>query len=160
MHMGVTGHEPSSSWWEPKKLHPVASQDTRFLVSRKISRPSFLCSPYDTQCQLINEWLGVQNFNYALSYIWANDQTVQAALGVRQVYSNAFSKLLCCLIHEVDVFNYLQDNISEWVRCNESISYTYDVENGLDYQRNLSTTGLQVLIYKYLFSLILYLPMW
>ncbi|XP_023898550.1 serine carboxypeptidase-like 18 [Quercus suber] len=63
-------------------------------------------------------------FGYALSYIWANDKTVREALHIRE------------------------GTIYDWKRCNKSLSFTYDVTSVIDYHKNLSKLGLQVLIYN------------
>ncbi|GMH13585.1 hypothetical protein Nepgr_015426 [Nepenthes gracilis] len=63
------------------------------------------------------------NFNYALSYIWANDFRVQKSLHVRE------------------------GTIQEWKRCN-NLQYTYDVTSVLGYHRNLTNTDLEALIYS------------
>ncbi|WCJ18018.1 serine carboxypeptidase-like 18 [Euphorbia peplus] len=65
-----------------------------------------------------------RNFNYSLSYIWANNETVQAALNVRP------------------------GTVLNWVRCNESLSYEYDVTSVLDYHRNFTKAGLRALVYN------------
>ncbi|XP_062176465.1 serine carboxypeptidase-like 2 [Alnus glutinosa] len=65
-----------------------------------------------------------REYNYLYSYIWANDKTVQKALHIRE------------------------GSVSEWVRCNESLVYTYDVSGSLNYHRNLIKKGYQVLIYS------------
>ncbi|XP_062021824.1 serine carboxypeptidase-like 18 [Rosa rugosa] len=64
------------------------------------------------------------NFNYALSYVWANDDDVRAALNIRN------------------------GTVFDWKRCNKSLDYTYDVTSVLEYHQNLSTKGLQVLIFN------------
>ncbi|KAK2662957.1 hypothetical protein Ddye_001531 [Dipteronia dyeriana] len=67
-----------------------------------------------------------KNFDYLLSDIWANDESVQRALHVRE------------------------GTIKEWYRCNLNLSeniYTYDVSSSIDYHRNLTSTGLQILLY-------------
>ncbi|XP_065871708.1 serine carboxypeptidase-like 18 [Euphorbia lathyris] len=64
------------------------------------------------------------NFNYSLSYLWANDETVQAALNVRP------------------------GTVQDWKRCNESLDYDYDVTSVLDYHRNFTKSGLQALVYN------------
>lgn len=65
-----------------------------------------------------------REYNYLYSYIWANNKTVQKALHIRE------------------------GSINEWVRCNESLDYTYDVSSSLNYHRNLIKKGYQVLIYS------------
>uniref|UniRef100_A0A2N9ERD1 Serine carboxypeptidase-like 18 n=1 Tax=Fagus sylvatica TaxID=28930 RepID=A0A2N9ERD1_FAGSY len=66
-----------------------------------------------------------RNYNYLYSYIWANDKKVQKALHIRE------------------------GSINEWVRCNESLVYTYDVSSSLNYHRNLIKKGYEVLIYSH-----------
>lgn len=43
---------------------------------------------------------------------------------------------------------FYQGIVGNWVRCNESLQYTMDVDSVLDVHKNLSSKGLQVLIYK------------
>ncbi|KAK9287239.1 hypothetical protein L1049_015652 [Liquidambar formosana] len=63
-----------------------------------------------------------RNFNYALSYMWSNDDRVQDALHVQK------------------------GTVLDWKRCNKSLSYTKDVLSVVDVHRNLSKAGLQVLV--------------
>lgn len=63
-------------------------------------------------------------FSYALSYVWANDQNVRNALHIRE------------------------GTVQDWKRCNKSLSFKADVSSVIDYHKNLSTLGLQVLIYN------------
>ncbi|KAL4615202.1 hypothetical protein ACB092_07G106800 [Castanea dentata] len=63
-------------------------------------------------------------YNYVLSYIWANDENIQNALGIRKG-----TKL-------------------SWVRCNKTLSYTYDVVSTIEYHRNLTNTAYRSLIYS------------
>ncbi|CAL5370853.1 unnamed protein product [Camellia sinensis] len=60
------------------------------------------------------------NFNYALSYIWANDESVQQALYITE------------------------GTVKDWKRCNKNLDYTLNVETVLDVHKNLSSYGLQV----------------
>ncbi|CAI9786816.1 unnamed protein product [Fraxinus pennsylvanica] len=60
--------------------------------------------------------------NLITSFVWANDPTVQEALHIRK------------------------GTITEWKRCNESISYERNVENVLQYHRIFSKKGYEVLI--------------
>uniref|UniRef100_A0A2N9GEW9 Uncharacterized protein n=1 Tax=Fagus sylvatica TaxID=28930 RepID=A0A2N9GEW9_FAGSY len=62
--------------------------------------------------------------HYVLSYIWANDKTVQNALHIRE------------------------GTILNWVRCNKTLSYTYDVISTVEYHRNLTKTNYRSLIYS------------
>lgn len=68
--------------------------------------------------------LWCHNFNLALSYIWANDRTVQGALHVRP------------------------GSIAEWMRCNKNLNYDMDVDSVVEVHRNLSKSHLQALIYN------------
>ncbi|KAF8019703.1 hypothetical protein BT93_G0408 [Corymbia citriodora subsp. variegata] len=68
--------------------------------------------------------LWCKNFDYLLSDIWGNYPSVQDALGVRQ------------------------GTVSEFFRCNISLSYTVDVDNVLDYHKNLTSLGMQVLVFS------------
>ncbi|KAM7478984.1 hypothetical protein LguiA_027197 [Lonicera macranthoides] len=84
--------------------------------------------------QLLRPWC--RNYNYLLSYTWANDKDVQRALHVRE------------------------GTISEWVRCNKTLSYTagdkqskshayaYNVKTSIDYHRNLTNKHCRALIYS------------
>ncbi|KAK9988681.1 hypothetical protein SO802_028920 [Lithocarpus litseifolius] len=65
-----------------------------------------------------------RNYNYLYSYIWANDKTDQQALHI------------------------WEGSISEWMRCNKSLVYTFDVSSSLNYHWNLIKKGYQVLIYS------------
>ncbi|KAG8650595.1 hypothetical protein MANES_07G053100v8 [Manihot esculenta] len=65
-----------------------------------------------------------QNFQYLLSDIWTNYRSVQDALHVRQ------------------------GMIPEFYRCNISLAYTVNVNSVLSYHQNLTTKGLQVLIFS------------
>ncbi|KAL6270654.1 hypothetical protein ACE6H2_027565 [Prunus campanulata] len=67
-----------------------------------------------------------ENYNYLLSFIWANDKTVQNALHVRE------------------------GTIKGWEKCNQSLSssYTGDVSSSIDYHRNLTKKNLRALVYS------------
>ncbi|KAJ9705334.1 hypothetical protein PVL29_003393 [Vitis rotundifolia] len=65
-----------------------------------------------------------RSFNYALSYIWANDESVQE-LNVRV------------------------GTVKYWSRCNKSLSYTKDVQSIIDVHRYLSKKQLEVLVEVY-----------
>ncbi|XP_057963845.1 serine carboxypeptidase-like 1 isoform X1 [Malania oleifera] len=65
-----------------------------------------------------------REYNYLFSYTWANDKTVQNALHVRE------------------------GTVREWVRCNWTLSYTYDVENSVGYHRNISREAYRGLVYS------------
>ncbi|XP_012093160.2 serine carboxypeptidase-like 7 [Jatropha curcas] len=64
------------------------------------------------------------NFPYLLSDIWTNYRSVQAALKVRQAM------------------------IPEFHRCNISLGYTVDMDTVIPYHKNLTKTGLQVLVFS------------
>ncbi|KAH7518636.1 hypothetical protein FEM48_Zijuj09G0192100 [Ziziphus jujuba var. spinosa] len=82
---------------------------------------------FNSSVQKTDKKFWCRNFVYALSNIWANDRSVQNALHVRQ------------------------GTIREWIRCNDSIiqqTYLYDIRSAIVYQKNLTNTGLQVLLYN------------
>ncbi|CAL5329415.1 unnamed protein product [Camellia sinensis] len=64
------------------------------------------------------------NFNYALSYVWANDDSVQQALYVRK------------------------GRVKDWKRCDKNLDYTMNVASVLDLHPNLTSYGLQILVYN------------
>ncbi|XP_059647897.1 serine carboxypeptidase-like 18 [Cornus florida] len=69
--------------------------------------------------------LWCRNYNYALSYMWANDKSVQQALGVRE------------------------GTVKEWLRCNKDLAYTKTVSSSLAYhQYLLYNTNYRALIYS------------
>ncbi|TXG64070.1 hypothetical protein EZV62_011064 [Acer yangbiense] len=107
--------EPKCTWASPEpESEPLArrsleenSEDLMILSTSRIA-PDFWC----------------HNFNYSLSYVWANDESVQDALNVTK------------------------GTIRDWKRCNKSLDYTYDVTTVLDYHRNFTSKGLQALVYN------------
>ncbi|KZV38053.1 serine carboxypeptidase [Dorcoceras hygrometricum] len=68
-------------------------------------------------------WL--QFKNYLPSYTWARDDSVQEALGIRKGTKE-----------------------EEWVRCNRSSAYTFDVRSVLEYHKLLNEKGYQILAYN------------
>ncbi|KAI4318752.1 hypothetical protein MLD38_032422 [Melastoma candidum] len=65
-----------------------------------------------------------RNYNYLSIYIWANDESVQDALHIRK------------------------GTIPEWKRCNDSISYTENVNDTVNYHRELLRRGYRGLVYS------------
>ncbi|KAB1204248.1 Serine carboxypeptidase-like 18 [Morella rubra] len=65
-----------------------------------------------------------REYNYVLSGVWANDQSVREALNVRNGTTGV------------------------WKRCNSSLAYTKTVTSSVDYHRNLSNTNLRALVYS------------
>ncbi|KAI4318439.1 hypothetical protein MLD38_032142 [Melastoma candidum] len=65
-----------------------------------------------------------RNSNYVLSYIWANDETVQEALGIRN------------------------GSIPNWMRCNKSLAYDYDLNSTVSYHFELISAGYRALVYS------------
>ncbi|TYH51216.1 hypothetical protein ES332_D10G257600v1 [Gossypium tomentosum] len=66
----------------------------------------------------------VNNYNTYLCKIWASDDGVQQALGIRK------------------------GTIREWIRCNESLLYDKDVGSVVDYHLSLNSEGYRALIYS------------
>ncbi|XP_031248001.1 serine carboxypeptidase-like 1 isoform X2 [Pistacia vera] len=107
--------EPGCSMYASPKPK-LLTWDRSILMEQDFS--DFLLSP----AQPPTSWCRVYNYYY--SYEWANDKTVQRALGVRE------------------------GTIKDWARCNQSILYTEDVPSSLYYHRNLIKRGYRVLIYS------------
>ncbi|XAR52945.1 hypothetical protein NMG60_11021287 [Bertholletia excelsa] len=66
--------------------------------------------------------LWCRNFNYVLAYTWANDGIVQEALHIRK------------------------GKVSNWKRCNKTLSYTEDVLTVVPVHQQLKNFDLQVLV--------------
>ncbi|KAK4793994.1 hypothetical protein SAY86_011988 [Trapa natans] len=105
--------EPKCTWASPNQ-----EEDMSRRALEETSSDDFILSPP----KIPDMWC--HNFNYAMSYWWANDRSVQEALGVRLGI------------------------VDNWERCNKSLQYTLDVSSVLDYHKNLSKMGLQVLVYN------------
>lgn len=43
---------------------------------------------------------------------------------------------------------FVQGTVSQVFRCNISLSYTVDTNNVVDYHKNLTTRGMQVLVFR------------
>ncbi|KAI3445875.1 hypothetical protein Pfo_002540 [Paulownia fortunei] len=84
----------------------------------------FLCKQEEPLCR---------NYNYVSSYVWANNETVQEALHIRKVHE------------QIDQF---RGTISDWKRCNKSLTYEQDVESVLKDHQLLSEKGFQALAYS------------
>ncbi|GAV75573.1 Peptidase_S10 domain-containing protein [Cephalotus follicularis] len=65
-----------------------------------------------------------RNSNYVLSYVWANDASVQEALHIRN------------------------GTIEDWNRCNKSLDYTTDILSTVDYHKVLIKDGYRALVYS------------
>ncbi|CAA2999083.1 serine carboxypeptidase-like 18 [Olea europaea subsp. europaea] len=61
---------------------------------------------------------------YATSYIWANDPIVQEALHIKK------------------------GTITDWTRCNHSLSYEHNIESVVQYHKILSKKGYEALVYS------------
>ncbi|XP_057978384.1 serine carboxypeptidase-like 18 isoform X2 [Malania oleifera] len=91
----------------------VEETDRRFIEEK---HRDFVLSP-----PKINE-LWCRTFNYVLSYVWTNDESVQDALHVRK------------------------GTVKDWQRCNKSLSYTKDIKSVVDVNQYLSKKSLNVLV--------------
>ncbi|XP_020246451.1 serine carboxypeptidase-like 18 isoform X2 [Asparagus officinalis] len=65
-----------------------------------------------------------RSYTYYLSYYWANDYKTREALHIKK------------------------GTVQEWVRCNFSMAYTYDVPSTVVYHLNLTTKGYRALVYN------------
>ncbi|XP_062176462.1 serine carboxypeptidase-like 18 [Alnus glutinosa] len=104
--------EPVCSLLSPK---PVGSKWEQSLGDDSVDL--LLTAP-----QISKPWC--RSYNYLFSYIWANNQTVRDALGIRE------------------------GSIREWTRCNASLSYTDNIFSTLNFHRNLIKKGYRMLIYS------------
>ncbi|KAK7328141.1 hypothetical protein VNO77_22237 [Canavalia gladiata] len=88
----------------------------KIIETRRFPHPSLKHKSQDWWCK---------NFIHMLSYIWANNKTVQEALYVRE------------------------GTVQRWYRCSIAVddAYNKDIKNVVPYQKNLTKTGLQVLLY-------------
>ncbi|KAG8645695.1 hypothetical protein MANES_10G085000v8 [Manihot esculenta] len=66
-----------------------------------------------------------RNSNYVLSYIWANDEDVQHALHIQN------------------------GTITDWMRCNKSLAYDYDILSTVFYHKELIMAGYRALVYRF-----------
>ncbi|XP_044509215.1 serine carboxypeptidase-like 16 [Mangifera indica] len=103
--------EPKCTWASPESNEParqLLEENSEGFILSPPRIPEFWC----------------RNFNYALSYIWANDQSVRNALNIRE------------------------GTVPDWKRCNKTLNYERDVSSVLDYHRNFTNKGLQALVYN------------
>ncbi|CAM8899213.1 unnamed protein product [Rhodiola kirilowii] len=88
----------------------------------KISAPRSFLRKNSGNNLLVESTKRCRTFNYTLSHIWANNPQVIEALHVRK------------------------DTVTEWTRCNNSLSYTKDVESVIHVHKYLTKHDLNVLI--------------
>lgn len=111
--------EPKCNTLAPK---PKDAKLRRSLRERRERRGGNFPLPYSKE----NDYY-CKNFDYLLSYNWANNETVREALHVRK------------------------GTIKEWYRCNLTmidVTYDYTIHNVVDYQKNLTDRDLQLLLYS------------
>ncbi|KAL0384303.1 UNVERIFIED_CONTAM: Serine carboxypeptidase-like 18 [Sesamum radiatum] len=95
----------------------------RPIVSR--SRQLFLeDDPVDLLSLSKQEKLWCRHSSYVTSYVWANNETVREALQIRQ------------------------GTVSDWIRCNRSLSYEEDVPRVFKHHQLLNEKGFQALAYS------------
>ncbi|KAH9655594.1 hypothetical protein KPL70_022369 [Citrus sinensis] len=116
---GVNIYEPRCSFVSPKSTR-LSPGDASVMEDEEDSL-DLLFLPAQPAPKL---WCRNQNYFYAPT--WANDKTVQRALGIQE------------------------GMVKEWRRCNKSLSYTTNVLSSVDYHRNFIKKGYQVLIYSFL----------
>ncbi|KAM5549698.1 hypothetical protein ABKV19_000889 [Rosa sericea] len=107
--------QPKCSWASPKLADGSIKRGLKFFddIPDEIIR-----SPTKRR----EHWC--RNDNYVLSYIWANDATVQAALNIRN------------------------GTITDWKRCNKSLAYDSNLLSVVEYHRELIGRGYRSLIYS------------
>ncbi|KAF8377659.1 hypothetical protein HHK36_031043 [Tetracentron sinense] len=67
---------------------------------------------------------GCRAYAYLLSYYWVRDESVRKALNIRK------------------------GTVDDWQRCNNGLSYRYEIHSSFAYHVNLSTRGYRSLIYS------------
>ncbi|KAK9274949.1 hypothetical protein L1049_022206 [Liquidambar formosana] len=100
----MTSPKPDYVNWDRRSLRELSSD---LLLSRP-KGPAFWC----------------RNYNHVLAGIWANDESVQAAL------------------------NITEGTITTWKMCNSSLSYTEDFSSVISYHANFTKRDLRALIYS------------
>ncbi|KAK4401739.1 Serine carboxypeptidase-like 18 [Sesamum angolense] len=100
----------------------------KFMSPRpNVSRPVQLSledDPVDLLSLSKEEQLWCRNYDYVTSYVWANNETVQEALHIKK------------------------GKITEWKRCNKSLSYEEDVPSVLKHHQLLNEKDFQALAYS------------
>ncbi|KAF8369563.1 hypothetical protein HHK36_032415 [Tetracentron sinense] len=67
---------------------------------------------------------GCRTYAYLLSYYWVNDESVRKALNIRK------------------------GTVEDWQRCNNDLSYRYEIQSSFAFHVNLSKRGYRSLIYS------------
>ncbi|KAF2320830.1 hypothetical protein GH714_031106 [Hevea brasiliensis] len=102
--------------------------DQLYKSTKEECNGEYFFAPDPSNVACITNLQAVKNiYNMVLSYIWANDKTVQAALHVREGI------------------------IKGWERCNSSLNstnYAHDITSSVSYQQNLTKKGFHALIYS------------
>lgn len=111
---------------KPHILEPHCPSDFNTPNSLVNERKYFLETREEDYLQAPAEYpkFGCRNYNTYLCKIWASDDGVQQALGIRK------------------------GTIREWIRCNESLLYDKDVGSVVDYHLSLNSEGYRALIYS------------
>ncbi|XP_030959425.1 serine carboxypeptidase-like 17 [Quercus lobata] len=78
---------------------------------------------------------------------WDPDTSIDDSADLLQSITHLPKPRRWCRFKRLFMFG-SQGSINEWVRCNESLVYTYDVSSSLNYHRNLIKKGYEVLIYR------------
>ncbi|KAL6209970.1 hypothetical protein ACLB2K_020908 [Fragaria x ananassa] len=94
-------------------------------ASRRSLRESPIKSPLSLPSSITKKQdFYCHNFPYLLSDVWGNYEGVQEALHVRP------------------------ETVKMFFRCNVSLSYTVDIDDAVAYHKNLTNTGLQLLVFS------------
>uniref|UniRef100_A0A7N0TWD2 Uncharacterized protein n=1 Tax=Kalanchoe fedtschenkoi TaxID=63787 RepID=A0A7N0TWD2_KALFE len=104
----------------------TSSQPSQWRFLQKISGNSLVVGSPDLNVQLER----CRTYNYTLAPIWANDPRVIDELHVRKVNS----------------LEYRFETLPRWIRCNQSLSYTKDVESVTPVHKYLTRHDLNVLV--------------
>ncbi|KAF5448296.1 hypothetical protein F2P56_028846 [Juglans regia] len=91
-------------------------------LSPHLDDDNFIDILHSTPDQVLEPWC--RCYNYVYSLIWANDKSVQKALHIRE------------------------GTITDWERCNNTLTYTHNIITSIDYHRNLTKKDLRALVYS------------
>ncbi|KAM5549725.1 serine carboxypeptidase-like 18 [Rosa sericea] len=115
--------DPDCTFLSPKEKEEEEEKEEK--AARRSLRQNPIRSSLSLPSSITNQKdFYCHNFPYLLSDVWGNDEGVQEALHVRP------------------------GTVKIFFRCNVSLSYTVDTNDAVAYHKNLTDTGLQLLVFS------------